>query len=180
MSRALGWLWLSGYVGTIVVANWLIERFGDVPVFIGLTAPAGVYAAGLAFTFRDLTHEAFGRRGALGAIAAGGVLSWLVSDGVTLPGGVVSLAVASSTAFLLSELADLAVYSRFRARYQIGALLASNVVGIWIDSALFLLLAFGSLDLLIGQVVGKWWVTLVAVALLWPVRARLLPAERAR
>lgn len=158
---------LAGFIGSIVAANLLIEHMGVIGVGFGLTAPAGVLAAGLAFTCRDLTHEAYGWRGALVAILAGGVLSWALADGFTVPGGVVSLALASMLAFLLSELADLVVYAPLRQRHWLGAVLASNVVGLVVDSALFLLLAFGSLDLLAGQVAGKLYVTAAAVVLLW-------------
>jgi uncharacterized PurR-regulated membrane protein YhhQ (DUF165 family) len=69
-------------------------------------------------------------------------------------------------AFLLSEMADFAVYTPLRAKSWLAAVLASNVVGLAIDSALFLYLAFGSLDFLIGQIVGKGWMTLLAVVLI--------------
>ena len=55
-------LWVVLYVATIFAANWAIAAFGVVPVGFGLMAPAGVYFAGLAFTFRDLTQEKLGRR----------------------------------------------------------------------------------------------------------------------
>jgi hypothetical protein len=51
----------------------------------------------------------------------------------------------------------------------------SNTVGLVVDSALFLALAFGSLEFLAGQVVGKLWMTVLAVALLWAVRRRASP-----
>src|SRR5829696_9347115 len=89
------------YVGTVFAANWAIGRFGIVPVGFGLLAPAGVYFAGLAFTLRDLTHEALGRKAVLGAILVGAACSALISP---------ALALASGTAFLFSELADFAIY----------------------------------------------------------------------
>ncbi len=56
-------IWVVLYVATIFVANWaIIAAFGVVPVGFGLMAPAGVYFAGLAFTFRDLTQEKLGRQ----------------------------------------------------------------------------------------------------------------------
>src|SRR6185503_15495777 len=101
--------WLAaGYLATIVAANWAITRFGLAPVGFGLVAPAGVYFAGLAFTLRDLLHDAAGRWVVLAAISAGAVLSFLVSSP--------ALAVASAAAFGLSELADLVVYAPMRRR----------------------------------------------------------------
>jgi uncharacterized PurR-regulated membrane protein YhhQ (DUF165 family) len=157
-----GVLALAGYAGSIVAANWIIQHVGLVPVGFGLMAPAGVYAAGLAFSLRDLTHEAYGAKGALLAIAAGAALSAWISP---------AFALASGVAFGLSELADLLVYAPLRRRRRwLLAVAASNVVGFTVDSALFLLLAFGSLDFLAGQLVGKFETTLAAVALLWAWR----------
>jgi len=161
-------IWLACYIGTIFAANWAITAFGIVPVGFGLYAPAAVYFVGLAFTFRDLTHDALGTRAVFVAILVGAALSALVSP---------ALAVASGAAFLVSELADLSVYAPLRRRRWLLAVAASNVVGIVVDSALFLTLAFGSLDFLAGQVVGKAWMTALAVLLLWgahavPIRRR--------
>jgi len=154
----------AGYIGTILAANWAISTIGLVPVGFGLLAPAGVYFAGLAFTLRDLVQEQLGRRMVLLAIGIGAALSAFVSP---------SFALASGTAFLVSELADFAVYTPLRERNWTAAVLASNAVGLVIDSALFLMLAFDSLEFLPGQVVGKVWVTLLAVALLWMWRSQM-------
>lgn len=148
---------LMGYIGTIFAANWAIETFGAAPVWFGLVAPAGVYFAGLAFTLRDLVHESLGVRWVIVAIVAGAAASWIVSP---------AFAFASATAFLVSEGLDLAVYTPLRKRDWISAVVASNVVGAAIDSALFLWLAFGSLAYLPGQIVGKLWMTALAVAAL--------------
>ena len=126
-----------------------------------------VYFAGLAFTFRDLAQERVGRRWIVAAIVAGAVISGLVST---------KFALASGAAFLVSELLDFAVYTPLRRRNWIGAVVASNVVGLVADSVLFLALAFGSLAYLPGQVVGKAWMTVLAVAILWLVRRRVGPS----
>lgn len=156
------WIWLVAYIATIFAANWAITTFGLVPVGFGLLAPAGVYFAGLAFTFRDLTQDALGRRWTYAAILIGAALSGLLSG---------PLALASGVAFLVSETADLLVYTPLRRHHWLGAVAASNTVGLVIDSALFLFLAFGSLDFLIGQVVGKLEMTILAVIVLWGWRA---------
>jgi uncharacterized PurR-regulated membrane protein YhhQ (DUF165 family) len=155
--------YLLAYIGTIFAANWAIETFGPVPVGFGLLAPAGVYFAGLAFTLRDLTQESLGRLWTLGAILAGAALSALISP---------RFALASATAFLVSETADFAVYTPLRRRHWIGAVAISNVIGLVLDSALFLNLAFGSLEFLAGQVVGKAWMTLLAIVVLTLLRRK--------
>ena len=65
------------------------------------------------------------------------------------------LVVASAVAFLLSELADFAVYTPLQKRGLVFAVAASSFVGLIADSLLFLWLAFGSLQFLAGQIAGK-------------------------
>lgn len=145
------------YIGTIFAANWVIGRYGFVPVGFGLMAPAGVYFVGLAFTLRDLTQESLGRTWTVAAIIIGATLSSLVSP---------SFALASGGAFLLSESADFLVYTPLRKRNWLLAVAVSNTVGLVVDSVLFLALAFRSLDFIEGQIWGKFLMTIIAVALL--------------
>ena len=177
-ARTIGLVALVAYVLTVVAANWAIDRFDFVSVGFGLEAPAGVYFAGLAFTLRDITHDTLGRWYVLAGIGAGSVISLVQSDNLTIPGGVTSIAIASAAAFLLSETFDFLVYTPLRERNWIGAVVASNVVGLVADSVLFLWLAFGSLELLDGQIVGKGWMTVLAVLvlMLWRRATRPTPA----
>ena len=156
-----GMIWIIAYIATIVGANWAIETYGIVPIGFGLMAPAGVFFAGLAFTFRDLVHERLGVTGAVAAILVGAFLSWFISP---------AFALASGAAFLFSEFCDLADYAPLRRRHWLGAVAASNTVGLVVDSVLFLWLAFGSLAFIEGQIVGKAYMTVLAVAVLWMVR----------
>ncbi|PRX91763.1 VUT family protein [Allonocardiopsis opalescens] len=151
----------AAYMATIPAANLAIAHIGMLPVGFGLMAPAGVYMAALALVLRDLLQEVAGWRWSLWAVLAGTVLSVAVSP---------TLALASGAAFLFSELADLAVYTPLRRRGLVVAMAGSNAVGLVIDSALFLWLAFGSLDFFTGQVLGKTWMTLAAIALLLLIR----------
>jgi uncharacterized PurR-regulated membrane protein YhhQ (DUF165 family) len=151
------------YILTIVGANLLIRTVGFIPVGFGLLAPAGVLCVGLSFTLRDLVQEELGKGWTIGCILIGAALSALLSP---------ALALASGGAFLASELADLAVYTPLRRRNWLAAVALSNTVGLVVDSALFLWLAFGSLDFLAGQVVGKGYMTILAVAVLYVVRRR--------
>jgi uncharacterized PurR-regulated membrane protein YhhQ (DUF165 family) len=155
---------LIAYILTIVAANVAIALFGLVPVGFGLLAPAGVYFAGLALSLRDATQETLGRRWAVAAILVGAAVSALLSP---------TLALASGLAFLVSEAADMGVYTPLRRRSWALAIAASNTVGLLIDSALFLWLAFGSLEFLAGQVAAKSYVMALSVALvaLWRRRA---------
>lgn len=162
--RALAAASFVGFVGTVFASNWLIGHFGMVPVGFGLIAPAAVYAAGFAFGLRDAVHSLLGTRAAFAAVALGAALSWALSAAQP------RIALASAGAFLVSEVLDLAVYSPLRKRRPFLAVLASNTVGLFVDSAIFLSVAFGSLALFWGQAVGKGWVTLVCLAVLFVIR----------
>lgn len=155
--RTLGFVTLAGYVLTIFAANLAITYLGIVPVGLGLMAPAGVYFAGMAFSLRDALQETLGRRWVVMAILIGAAVSAALSA---------QLALASGLAFLFSELADFMIYTPLRQRNWLGAVVTSNTVGAVVDSALFLWLAFGSLEFLVGQIVGKLWMTALTVVIL--------------
>ncbi len=156
-------LLVAAFAATVPAANWLIGNVGTVclpsgpcllPVGFGLTAPSGVLLVGLALVLRDMVHEAGGIRASLLAIAIGGALSALFASP--------ALVVASVAAFILAELADLVVYAPLRERRLGLAVLASGAVGAVVDSAVFLVLAFGSLDYVEGQILGKLWMSALA------------------
>lgn len=166
-------IWLIAFIATIPAANWLIGNAGTfcvpdgpclVPVGFGLMAPSGVLMIGAALVLRDLVHERLGGQWAAGGIVAGAAVSAFVAPP--------ALVVASGVAFLLSEAADMAVYTPLRKRRLWLAVLASGIVGATVDSAIFLQLAFGSLDYLGGQVLGKAWMSLAAVPILLAIRHR--------
>lgn len=165
--RILGVLAAACFVATVFAANWAINHFGIVSVGFGLHAPAAVYFAGLAFTLRDAVQRTWNKRAVVAAIVIGAVCSAAVSP---------SLAFASGSAFLVSELCDFLVYTPLARRRPIVAVVASNTVGAVVDSFIFLSLAFHSLAFFWGQVVGKSWVTLATVAVL--AAFRLLVAAR--
>jgi queuosine precursor transporter len=165
---------IAAFLLTIPAANWMIGHVGScspagpctIPVGFGFQAPSGVLLIGLALALRDAVHERYNTQVVFLAIVAGAALSVLVAPA--------ALALASGTAFLLSETADLFVYAPLRQQNRPLAVLASGIVGSIVDSAVFLYLAFGSLDYLIGQVLGKTWMTLAAAAV-----ASVLPLRRA-
>lgn len=155
---------MAAYIATIPAANLLVERVGMTPVGFGLAAPAGVFMVGLALVLRDLAHEWAGRAAVLAAVVVGAAVSYLLADPV--------LATASAVAFLVAELADMAVYEPLRKRGLLWAVAGSNAVGLVVDSALFLHLAFGSLGFLPGQLLAKAYMTVAAIAVLAAVRPR--------
>lgn len=155
MKRTTGIAAAAAFLACIVAANYAVTRFGMVPVGIGLLAPAGVYFAGLTFVLRDTVQDTLGRWVTIALVVVGAALSALISP---------QLAVASGVAFLLAELADLAIYTPLRRRGYIRAAIASNIAGSIVDSLVFLVLAgFPLAVALPGQVVGKLWITAVVV-----------------
>lgn len=154
---------VAAFLGCILAANYVTTRYGMIPVGFGLVATAGTYFAGLTFILRDSLQDAAGKRWALATIAAGAALSFLVSDPF--------IALASAVAFGLAELADLAVYTPLRKRGYIRAALASNIVGAFIDTVVFLTIAgFPLWAAMPGQMVGKLLVTVAAVAVVVIIR----------
>ncbi len=51
-------------------------------------------------------------------------------------------------------------------------MIASSVVGLVVDSIVFLWLAFGSLEFLVGQIIGKLWMVLLAIPFVMYMRRR--------
>lgn len=156
---------IAAYVATVVAANVLTDRYGMAPVWPGITATAGTYAAGLALLARDTVQDTAGRRAVLAAIAAGAVASaWLATP---------QLAIASGAAFAASEAADMAVYTPLRRRGWGRAALASGIAGGVVDTVLFLWLAgFPIVAALAGQLIGKAvWATVLPVAAVVTIRA---------
>ena len=152
--------WMIGHVGTLCVPNGPCL----VPVAPGIMAPSGVLTVGAALVLRDLVQRRLGVEFGLGAIAAGAA----ISAGLAPP----SLVLASATAFFLSEFADFAVYTPLARRRFVVAVVVSSIVGLIVDSIVFLWLAFGSLEFLLGQIVGKLWMVVLAVPFVAYLRRR--------
>jgi hypothetical protein len=166
--RGEGIVFLVLFALTIPLANWLIGHAGTVcpprgpclvPVAPGLMAPSGVLMAGIALVQRRLGVAASSL-----AILAGAALSALLAPP--------ALVIASAVAFLLSEFADLAVYTPLARRGLVLAVVTSGVAGLVVDSIVFLWLAFGSLDFLPGQIVGKAWMVLLSIPFVAWLRRR--------
>ena len=174
MSRRAA-LAVAAFAACAATANYLTARYGLVPVGFGLMATAGTYAAGLALLARDAVHEVAGWRWVFVAVAFGAALSWATSSP--------RLAIASTVAFALAELADLAVYAPLRRHGWARAAVASGFVGSLIDTLVFLTIAGFPITTPVigGQMVGKaLWATLLpvlAVAAWREVRRRALPGH---
>lgn len=163
--KIIGYIAAVGLLASIVIANWATSTYGFVPVGFGLTATAGTFAAGFALALRDAVQDFSGKLAVIGIILAGTALSYLTSAH--------AIALASGAAFLVSELIDFGVYTKIKRRARIGskrwgaAVIVSNMIGALVDTAVFLLIAFGAasiLPALAGQLVGKMYGTLPYLA----------------
>lgn len=171
--RAEGALFLVLFGLTIPAANYLVQHVGTscvprgpclIPVFPGVAAPSGVLMVGAALVLRDLVQRRLGAFAAALAILTGAWISALLAPP--------ALVIASAAAFLISEFADLGVYTPLARRGFIVAVIASSFVGLVVDSIVFLWLAFGSLEFLLGQIVGKAWMVLLSIPLILWLRRR--------
>lgn len=164
---------MAAFTLCIPGANWMIMNVGTtciengpclIPVAPDMLAPSGVIVVGLALIFRDLVQRRLGIVWCIAAIFLGALLSAFLAPP--------SLLLASGAAFLLSELADCAIYTPLQRKRFVLAVVASGAIGIVVDSALFLHLAFGNMEFLIPQIVGKAWVITLAIPVIVWLRAR--------
>ena len=176
--RIEGIAFLVAFGLTIPLANWMIGNVGSVcppngpcliPVLprvggLNLLAPSGVLMIGIALVLRDLVQRRLGVIYSFSAVVAGAVLSAAIAPP--------SLVLASGVAFLLSELTDLAVYTPLARRRLVTAVVLSSLAGLVADSIIFLWLAFGSLDFLAGQIIGKAWMVLLSIPFVRYLRRR--------
>jgi queuosine precursor transporter len=162
--RIEGLIFLVLFGLTIPAANWLAGNFGvfcapNGPCLIwvapGMMTASGVLMIGIALVLRDLVQRRLGVAFAAGAVLGGGAISAFLSPP--------ALVIASAVAFLVSEFADLAVYTSLARRRFVAAVLASGFVGLVVDSILFLWLAYGSFEFLAGQIVGKTLMIVVSM-----------------
>lgn len=172
MSKRIGALVFVAFVATVWLANYSIKNIGTicipdgpclVPVWFGVMAPSGVLWAGLALTLRDLVQRNLGFWWSWVAVIVGAGLSAFLDP---------SLAIASGGAFFLAETLDLFVYTPLQRRNLYAAVIASNVVGLIVDSLVFLSLAGLPMALVLGMVIGKAWMTLAALPMIGYLRKR--------
>jgi len=143
-----------------------LSRYGFVSVPVLGSVASGVVWVGLAFVLRDLGQLLTSKWHTVAAIVTGVVLSYVLADPF--------LAVASAWAFCLSELLDFSIYTPLARRRFVLAVVLSSIAGSFLDSALFLRLAFHSYD--------GWWQLAVAKSLIvvlvspvaWGVRRAVL------
>jgi hypothetical protein len=129
-------VWVAVYIASIALVNWLFAPPQLVPGLTVWATPFGeLYLAnlvvGFVFVFRDYAQRLVGHYVLL-ATALGGILTYFLAG----PG----LAIASMTAFLLSESSDWAVFSFWRKPLQ-QRILVSSLLAVPLDTFAFQYLA---------------------------------------
>ncbi|WP_373506006.1 VUT family protein [Aestuariivirga sp.] len=123
-------MWTALYVIAIVTVNWMFTAIAPWQTPLG-----GLYLAnivvGFVFVLRDYAQREIGHS-ILFATAGAGILTWFMVDP--------AIAVASITAFILSETADWAVYS-FTKRPLQQRILYSSLIALPLDTLAFQYLA---------------------------------------
>jgi queuosine precursor transporter len=167
------------YVGVVVMAQVGTNKIVDVP-FTDLTAPGGTFLIGIALAMIELAHRtAPGRREgfvnaqvmvACGWVASAGLAAYLALLNVMSPddplfdrlAGTWRIVAASLVAFAISETIDNTFGAWLRDRIPDAArVVATNAVSVPLDSVVFLLIAFGSLEFIEGQIVVKYAATVL-------------------
>jgi queuosine precursor transporter len=166
----------AGYVGLVVLANWLASAYVVRVPLTPYSAPAGVFAIGGILVLRDWLQQLHGLWRTMPLVYAAGLLSWGIGD---LAGwtSLEKIAVASVIAFTISETVEAIVFTPLRNRSLTLGVALSATVGVALDSWVFLSLAFGSLAFFRGQFFGK--LEMVALGtLLTAARRTVAPVVR--
>ena len=123
-------VWTALYVASIVLVNWMFTAIPPWATPLGDLYLANI-VVGFVFVLRDYAQRELGHS-VLIATALGGVITWFMVDPV--------IAVASITAFILSESADWGVYS-FLRRPLSQRILVSAMIAVPLDTLAFQYLA---------------------------------------
>jgi uncharacterized PurR-regulated membrane protein YhhQ (DUF165 family) len=182
------------YVGVVVMAQVGTNKIVDVPL-TGLTAPGGTFLIGIALSMIEIAHRTAPTRRegfvnaqvmvACGWVASAILAGYLAVLNVMSPddplfdrlAGTWRIVVASLLAFAVSETIDNSLGTWMRDRvHDAWRVVATNAVSVPLDSLVFLLVAFGSLEFISGQIVVKYAATLlVGVPLVLLLRRHVRP-----
>jgi uncharacterized PurR-regulated membrane protein YhhQ (DUF165 family) len=147
------------YIALVVLVNWAFTVVPLVKLPGGTMWPPVALLVGFVFVARDFAQREIGHY-VLAAMAIGVGISYLFNPNV---------AIASATAFLISELADWAVYS-FTRRPLSERILYSSIICTPIDSVVFLgMVGFLSLAGAVAMTASK---LLGALIVWWLIRRR--------
>jgi hypothetical protein len=167
------------YVGIVVMAQVGTNKIVDVPL-TNLTAPGGTFLIGIALSMIEIAHRTAPSRRegfvnaqmmvACGWVASAILAGYLAILNVLSPddplfdrlAGTWRIVVASLLAFAVSETIDNSFGAWLRDRVPDALrVLGTNAISVPLDSVVFLLVAFGSLEFIEGQIVVKYAATVL-------------------
>lgn len=117
-----------GYITLIILVNWGFTVTPLIPLPTGDMFPPMSLVVGLIFVARDFAQREVGHKVIAAMLVAGALSYWMADPFV---------AVASVSAFLISEFADWAVYTWTKKPFA-QRILISSVISTPVDSAVFL------------------------------------------
>lgn len=153
---------VAAMVAIVASANYLVQF----PVNDWLTWGALTYP--VSYFVTDLTNRWYGPARARRVVYVGFVLAVILSAWLASP----RIALASGTAFLVSQLMDVAIFNRLQGHRWWRAPLVSSVLGSLVDTALFFGLAFYATDVpWVTLATGDYGVKVaIALVMLGPYR----------
>jgi uncharacterized integral membrane protein (TIGR00697 family) len=184
------------YIACELIANVTASK----PVQLnGIIVPAAIFIYTLTFTLIDLINESLGKKGAQKVILATFIANLLLAAytqlAVVLPpapfysgqeaftrvlGNTPRIVFASLIAYLISSFIDAEVFAFWRTHVRgpkWARVLTSNAISTWVDSLIFITLAFYGLmplwSLIKGQYVVKMAITIVSLPLIYLVRGQI-------
>jgi len=185
----------SVYIAAEVIANVTAGRL----VQLGpLVLPGAIFIYALTFTLRDAIHTAGGlavaRAVVWGGFLANALLALYGLFVLALPaplwfedaayravlGQSARVVVASLTAYLVAQLANTYLFEGIRGGL-IAKVTGSNAVAILLDTVVFITLAFAGtgaplFNMMLGQLLFKFVISLLLLPLVYAVRARVAGA----
>ena len=128
------------YILAIIIANFITAYFA--PLVLGVfIIPWGTVFVGLTFVFRDLVQLQYGRRKTYYIIALALSISVLMS---IFYGDMLPITLASALSFILSEVVDTEIFTRFKARFY-NRIMMSGIFGGIVDSLVFIIIGLSPL-----------------------------------
>jgi uncharacterized integral membrane protein (TIGR00697 family) len=184
------------YIACELIANVTASK----PVQLGgIVVPAAIFIYTLTFTLIDLINESLGKQGARKVIFAAFIANLLLAAYVQLTvllppasfysgqeafkevlGNTPRIVFASLSAYLVSSFIDAEVFAFWKIRFQGPKwirVLMSNAISTWVDSVIFITLAFYGFmpiwGLIKGQYVVKMAITVTSLPLIYLVKGQL-------
>jgi uncharacterized integral membrane protein (TIGR00697 family) len=184
------------YIACELIANVTASK----PVQLGgIVVPAAIFIYTLTFTLIDLINESLGKQGTRRVIVAAFIANLLLAAyshlAVALPsppfysgqeafarvlGSTPRIVIASLIAYLISAWMDAEVFAFWRAHVRgpkWTRVLVSNALSTWVDSVVFITLAFYGIMpvwiLIKGQYLVKMAITIASLPLIYLVKSQV-------